>query len=51
LPGITPAAISTDKKRVVIYNSWKPLSMTVIYNPEVIKSFQTFFESLWSLAK
>jgi len=51
LPGITPAAISIDKKRVVIYNSWEPLSMTVIYNPEVIKSFQTFFESLWSTAK
>lgn len=51
LPGITPAAISIDKKRVVIYNSWEPLSMTVIYNPEVIKSFQTFFESLWKIAK
>ena len=51
LPGITPAAISIDKKRVVIYNSWKPLSMTVIYNLEVIKSFQTFFESLWKIAR
>ncbi len=51
LPGITPAAISIDKNRVVIYNSWEPLSMTVIYNFEVIRSFQTFFESLWKLAK
>ena len=51
LKGITPAAISIDKKRVIIYNSWKPLSMTVIYNKEVIKSFQTFFESMWRIAK
>ncbi len=51
LIGITPSAISIDKKRVVIYNSWEPLSMTIIYNPEVIKSFQTFFESLWRIVK
>ena len=51
LPGITPAAISIDKKRVVIYNSWKPLSMTVLYNVEVIQSFKTFFESLWKIEK
>jgi len=50
LPGVTPAAISIDKKRVVIYNSWEPLSMTVLYNQEVIKSFLTFFESMWKTA-
>ncbi len=51
LLGVTPAAISIDKKRVVIYNSWSPLSMTILTNPEVIQSFQTFFESLWSVAE
>jgi sugar-specific transcriptional regulator TrmB len=49
--GITPSAIDIMKDRVLIFTYGDEPSCLVIKNFEVAKSFETFFNTLWTVSK
>lgn len=51
LQGITPSAIDVMGNKVLIFTYEEEVSCLSIKNPEIAKSFTTFFETLWSIAK
>ena len=48
---LTPSAIDIMKDKVLIFTYEKEISCLVISNEEIAKSFKTFFESIWKIAK
>ena len=51
LQGITPSAIDIMGKRVLVFTYGEEASCLSIKNPEIAKSFKTFFETMWKIAK
>lgn len=51
LKGITPSAIDIMGDRVLIFTYEEEPSCLSIKNPEVAKSFNTFFYNLWNISK
>jgi len=51
LEGITPSAIDVMKNRVLIFTYGNEPSCLSIKNPEIAKSFTTFFENLWKISR
>lgn len=50
LKGITPSAIDIMADKVLIFTYGKEPSCLSIDNPEIAKSFITFFETLWKIS-
>lgn len=51
LAGVTPSAIDVLGSRVLIFTYENEPSCLSIENSEIAKSFKTFFDTLWSIAK
>ncbi len=51
LEGVTPSAIDVMKDRVMIFTYEEEPSCLSILDREISKSFTTFFETLWRIAK
>jgi len=51
LEGITPATINVSKEGALIFTYQEEPGCLSILNEDVAKSFSTFFDNLWSLAK
>jgi HTH-type transcriptional regulator, sugar sensing transcriptional regulator len=51
IEGITPSAITIVKEGILIFTFEEEPSCLKIINPEIKKSFTTFFETLWKIAK
>lgn len=51
LQGVTPVAVDVMGRRVLILTHGAEPSCLVIENEQIAQSFQSFFESLWKIAK
>jgi len=51
LEGITPSAITISEDYVLIQTYEEEVSCLLIKNENIAKSFKTFFETLWKIAK
>ncbi len=51
LGGITPSAIDVMGDKVLIFTYEEEPSCLVIANEGIAKSFTTFFETMWKIAK
>ncbi len=51
LQGITPASVGIFKDQILLTTYGEEPSSLLIRHPEIVKSFVTFFENLWEIAK
>ena len=51
LYGITPASVGILRDQIILTTYGEEPSSLLIKHPEIVKSFTTFFENLWKIAK